>query len=331
MEVPVRALITGATGQDGSYLIPFLLDKGYEVHGIKRRCSNLNTQRIDHLFDNPNLKLHYGDMTDGLSIHRLLGQIQPDEIYNLAAQSHVAVSFEEPEYTANADALGPLRILESVRLLGLKTKIYQASTSEMFGAAPSPQNELTPTIPQSPYGAAKVYAYHMTNIYRTAYKLWACNGILFNHESPTRGETFVTRKVTQALAAIKRGSGRELVLGNLEAKRDWGHASDFIEAMWLMLQRETPKDYVISTGEQHTVREFIEECCRCMDIPLEWRGDAGYSNGDRIIRTDPKYLRPSEVPDLCGDSSLARLELGWKPKVTFKEMVKEMCNNDLRW
>jgi len=311
------ALVTGITGQDGSYLAELLLHKGYEVHGIVRRSSSLNTSRIDHIFDR--LRLHYGDMTDGTSITRILSLVRPDEIYALGAQSHVMVSFENPEYTAQVDAVGTLRLLEAIRILGIHPKVYQASTSEMFGIAPSPQNEETPLLPVSPYGAAKVYAYHITRTYRQGYGMFISNGILFNHESSRRGVTFVTRKITRGLAAIKRGEQKELVLGNLDALRDWGHARDFVEAMWLMLQREKPDDYVIGTGEQHSVREFVEEAGKCL----------GFSNVWDFVRSDSRYMRPAEVPDLCADYLKARRELGWSPRTTFKELVREMCEADM--
>ncbi len=346
-----RALITGVTGQDGAYLAEFLLDKGYEVHGIKRRASSFNTDRIDHLYQDPHeseLKfiLHYGDMTDATNLIRVVQEVQPVEIYNLAAQSHVAVSFETPEYTANADALGPLRLLEAIRLLKLKdeTRFYQASTSELYGLVQeAPQSESTPFYPRSPYAAAKLYAYWITVNYREAYGLFACNGILFNHESPQRGETFVTRKVTRALARIKTGLQKALYLGNLDAKRDWGHARDFIEAQWLILQQDQPDDYVIATGQQHSVRELIERAATALGIQIEWEGTgpdevgrvaantAGSTPevGDVIVRIDPRYFRPTEVQSLLGDSSKARKMLGWKPRVTFAELVDEMVKEDL--
>ena len=325
----MRALITGITGQDGSYLAELLLDKGYEVHGIKRRGSNLNTQRIDHLFNHPNLHLHYGDMTDSSNLNSLVNDICPDEVYNLAAQSHVAVSFEMPEYTANADAVGTLRLLEACKNEG--AKFYQASTSEMFGASPPPQSELTPFYPRSPYGAAKLYAHWITVNYREAYGMYACSGILFNHESPRRGETFVTRKIVQGLINVKNGKQKFLYLGNLDAKRDWGHAKDFVEAMWLMLQQEQPKDYVIATGEQYSVREFVEACAPYFGMNISWRGEGlneiGYDNNSRkiVVRVDAKYFRPAEVESLLGDSSLARKDLGWEPKYSFDDLVKDMC------
>jgi GDPmannose 4,6-dehydratase len=347
------ALITGATGQDGAYLAELLIAKGYDVHGTKRRASSFNTERVDHLYrerDDPRgggLRLHYADMTDSLSLLRLVQHLQPDEIYNLAAQSHVSVSFEKPEYTANADALGPLRMLEAIRTLGLekKTRFYQASTSEMFGKVQeTPQRESTPFYPRSPYGAAKVYAYWIAVNYREAYGMYACNGILFNHESPLRGETFVTRKITRGLARIWHGLEDCLRLGNLEARRDWGHARDFVEAQWLMLQQPEPRDYVIATGQQRSVREFIERAAREIGMELEWRGEGvdevgvvralhGQSPklkvGDVIVRVDPAYHRPAEVETLLGDSSRARAELGWAPKISFDELVVEMMRSDL--
>lgn len=338
-----KALITGVTGQDGSYLAEFLLKKGYQVHGIKRRASLFNTNRIDHLFQELHEKrlrfvLHYGDMTDSMSLLRVIQQVQPDEIYNLAAQSHVAVSFEEPEYTANADALGTLRVLEAVRVLGLskKTKIYQASTSELFGKARAPQDETTPFHPASPYGVAKLYAYWITRVYREAYGLFACNGILFNHESPVRGGTFVTRKITRGLARIKTGLQKRLYLGNLSARRDWGHARDYAEMMWLMLQQKTPDDYVVATGERHTVREFVEAAGRELGFDIAWCGKGHAEKGvDRrtgrvLVEIDPRYFRPNEVDDLLGDAAKARERLGWRPKVTFEELVREMAREDLK-
>jgi GDPmannose 4,6-dehydratase len=349
------ALITGITGQDGAYLAEFLLGKGYVVHGIKRRTSLFNTGRIDHLYQDPheperNLVLHYGDMTDSSSLIRTVQQVQPDEIYNLAAQSHVAVSFEEPEYTADSDALGTLRLLEAVRILGLegKTRFYQASTSELYGKAQeTPQRESTPFYPRSPYGVAKLYAYWITVNYREAYGMYACNGILFNHESPVRGETFVTRKITRALARIHLGLQDCLYLGNLDAKRDWGHARDYVEAQWLMLQQKQPEDFVIASGEQHSVREFVEAAARELGIELEWRGkgrkevgvvagtardDGGAKlrRGQAIVRVDPRYFRPAEVDSLLGDARKARKKLGWKPKVSFRALVAEMMREDVR-
>ncbi len=337
------ALITGITGQDGAYLAEFLLKKGYVVHGIKRRTSLFNTQRIDHLYQDPHdsdrrLVLHYGDMTDSSSLVRIIQQTQPDEIYNLAAQSHVAVSFEEPEYTADSDGVGTLRVLEAIRILGLdkKTRFYQASSSEMYGQVrETPQRETTPFYPRSPYGVAKLYAYWITVNYREAYGLYACNGILFNHESPIRGETFVTRKITRGLARIKVGLQSCLYLGNLEARRDWGHARDFVEAQWLMLQQPTPEDYVIATGEQHSVREFAEATAAELGLRIRWQGKAadekGFdAEGRCIVAIDPRYYRPSEVDTLLGDSSKARARLGWQPRVRFAELVAEMAQADLR-
>ena len=337
-----KALVTGITGQDGSYLAEFLLDKGYEVHGIKRRSSLINTDRIDHLYQDPHeqdLKfiLHHGDLTDATSLIRIISDVQPDEIYNLAAQSHVAVSFEEPEYTANSDALGVLRILEAIRILKLekKTKYYQASTSELYGAAQeTPQTEKTPFYPRSPYGVAKLYAYWITVNYREAYGIYACNGILFNHESPVRGETFVTRKITRALTRIKLGTQKNLYLGNLDAKRDWGHAKDFVEAQWLMLQQQQPEDFVIATGKQHSVRDFINEAAKNLDMNIEWTGknleEIGSYNGKDIIKIDPKYFRATEVEALLGDASKAKKKLNWFPKISFNQLVKEMVNEDLK-
>jgi GDPmannose 4,6-dehydratase len=337
-----KALITGITGQDGSYLAEFLLHKGYEVHGIKRRTSLINTDRIDHLYQDPHdqdLKfiLHHGDLTDATSLIRIIQEVQPGEIYNLAAQSHVAVSFEEPEYTANSDALGALRILEAIRILKLekKTKYYQASTSELYGIAQeTPQTEKTPFYPRSPYGVAKLYAYWITVNYREAYGIYACNGILFNHESPVRGETFVTRKITRALARIKLGIQKNLYLGNLDAKRDWGHAKDFVEAQWLMLQQQQPEDFVIATGTQHSVRDFINEAAKNLDMNIEWSGknleETGSYDGKDIIKVDPRYFRPTEVETLLGDASKAKDKLNWYPKISFNQLVKEMVNEDLK-
>jgi len=336
------ALITGITGQDGSYLAEFLLNKNYEVHGIKRRTSLINTDRIDHLYQDPhekNLKfiLHHGDLTDSTSLIRIIQEVQPDEIYNLAAQSHVAVSFEQPEYTANSDALGALRILEAIRILKLekKTKYYQASTSELYGAAmESPQTEKTPFYPRSPYGVAKLYAYWITINYREAYGIYACNGILFNHESPVRGETFVTRKITRALTQIKLGIKKNLYLGNLNALRDWGHAKDFVEAQWLMLQQQKPEDFIIATGKQHSVRDFINLASKNLDMKIEWRGknldEIGSYDGKDIIKIDPKYFRPTEVETLLGDASKAKQKLNWIPKISFEQLVKEMIDEDLK-
>ena len=337
-----KALITGVTGQDGSYLAEFLLNKGYEVHGIKRRTSLINTSRIDHLFKDPhesNLKfiLHHGDLTDATSLIRIIQEVQPDEIYNLAAQSHVKVSFEEPEYTANSDALGALRILEAIRILKLekKTKYYQASTSELYGSVKeSPQNEKTPFYPRSPYGVAKLYAYWITVNYREAYGIYACNGILFNHESPVRGETFVTRKITRALARIKLGLQKTLYLGNLNAMRDWGHAKDYVEVQWLMLQQEKPSDYVIATGKQYSVRDFINLAAKNLDMKIEWKGknenEIGICENKEIIKIDTNYYRPTEVESLLGDATKAKKELGWEPKISFEELVKEMVEKDLK-
>ncbi len=336
------ALITGITGQDGAYLAEFLLKKGYVVHGLKRRSSLFNTARIDHLYEDPHVQdrkliLHYGDMTDSLSVLRVLEEARPDEIYNLAAQSHVAVSFEEPEYTANTDALGTLRVLEAIRILNLqkKTRFYQASTSELFGLVrETPQKETTPFHPRSPYGVAKLYAYWITVNYREAYGIYGCNGILFNHESPLRGETFVTRKITRSLARIKLGLLDCLYLGNLGAKRDWGHARDYVEAQWLMLQQPEPEDLVIATGEQHSVREFVEAAAAELEMKISWRGkgaeEKGYDDkGRAIVAVDPRYLRPAEVDTLLGDAAKARAKLGWSPKVRFKELVAEMAREDL--
>jgi len=337
------ALITGITGQDGAYLAEFLLKKGYEVHGIKRRTSLINTDRIDHLYEDPHVDdrhfiLHYGDMTDSLSLLHVIQKVQPDEIYNLAAQSHVQVSFEEPEYTANADALGALRVLEAIRILNLgeKTRFYQASTSELYGLAQeTPQKETTPFHPRSPYGVAKLYAYWITVNYREAYGLYACNGILFNHESPIRGETFVTRKITRALARIKLGLQECLYLGNLSALRDWGHARDYVEMQWLMLQQPAPEDYVIATGVQYSVRDFVNAAARELGMQLLWKGTgveehALNAQGRRVVAVDPRYFRPSEVQTLLGDASKARRQLGWSPKVGFAELVAEMVREDLK-
>ncbi len=342
------ALITGITGQDGAYLGELLLDKGYEVHGIKRRTSLFNTDRIDHLYQDPHVYqdpheseqrfiLHYGDLTDATNLIRVIQDVQPDEIYNLGAQSHVAVSFETPEYTANSDALGALRILEAIRILGLeeRTRFYQASTSELYGLVQEPlQQETTPFYPRSPYAAAKLYAYWIAVNYREGYGMFTCNGILFNHESPIRGETFVTRKITRALARIKLGLQDRLYLGNLDARRDWGHAQDYVEAMWLMLQQEKPDDYVISTGEQYSVREFVEAAAQELDIRITWKGkgknEKGYDrNGNCIIAVDPRYFRPTEVDVLLGDSTKARQKLGWVPKIGFSSLVAEMAHSDL--
>jgi GDPmannose 4,6-dehydratase len=338
-----KALITGITGQDGAYLAELLLEKGYEVHGIKRRSSLFNTDRIDHLYQDPHDKspkffLHHGDLTDSSSLLRIIQETKPDEIYNLAAQSHVAVSFEEPEYTANSDALGALRILEAIRILKLenKTKYYQASTSELFGKVQeTPQNEQTPFHPRSPYAVAKLYAYWITINYREAYGIYACNGILFNHESPIRGETFVTRKITRALVRIKLHLQDCLYLGNIDAKRDWGHAKDYVEMQWLMLQQDKPEDFTISTGEQHSVREFIEVSAREVDIKIKWKGQGVDEVGidsetnNIIIRIDKRYFRPTEVETLLGDSTKAKNKLNWYPKISFQELVREMMSKDM--
>ena len=339
-----KALITGITGQDGSYLAELLLSKGYEVHGIKRRTSLFNTQRIDHLFDNPEIGnksffLHHADMNDSSSLTRVIHEVMPDEIYNLAAQSHVAVSFEEPEYTANSDAIGTLRILEALRILNLKkTRFYQASTSELFGLVQEiPQRETTPFYPRSPYAVAKMYAFWITVNYRESYDFFACNGILFNHESPRRGETFVTRKITRGLSRLAVGDSDPVKLGNLNAKRDWGHAKDYVEAMWLMLQQETPKDLVIATGVQYSVREFVEFACIELGFKLEWEGEGIFEKGidaltgKILIVIDEKYFRPAEVESLLGDSTQAQRNLGWKPKISFNELVQDMCKSDLEW
>jgi len=347
------ALITGITGQDGAYLAEFLLKKGYEVHGIKRRASLINTARIDHLYSDPHVEnakliLHYGDMTDSSSLQRTIQRTQPDEIYNLAAQSHVAVSFEEPEYTAESDAVGTLRVLEAMRNLGLeeKCRFYQASTSELFGKVlETPQTETTPFYPRSPYGVAKLYAYWITVNYRESYGMFACNGILFNHESPLRGETFVTRKITRGLARIGWGLDECIYLGNLDARRDWGHARDYVEAQWLMLQHEEPVDFVIASGKQYSVRDFVNAAAESMGLQLEWsgsgpdehavvawseNGELAFRSGDVVVQVDPRYYRPSEVETLLGDASLAREKLGWIPKTSFSELVREMVVNDLR-
>ena len=337
------ALITGITGQDGSYLAESLLNKGYIVHGIKRRSSSFNTARIDHLYRDPHDKdvrlfLHHGDLADSSCLTRIIGQVQPDEIYNLAAQSHVAVSFEEPEYTANSDALGALRLLEAIRILGLekKTKFYQASTSELYGQVKeTPQSETTPFYPRSPYAVAKLYAYWITINYREAYGIFACNGILFNHESPVRGENFVTRKISRALSRIKLGLQESLYLGNLDAKRDWGHAKDFVEAQWMMLQQDNPEDFVIATGIQYSVRDFINAAAKELDMNIRWDGsglnEKGFDDsGKCIISVDPRYFRPTEVETLLGDPAKARTKLGWTPKITFEELVQEMVSEDLK-
>ena len=341
---PKVALITGITGQDGAHLARLLLDKGYVVHGVKRRSSSFNTARVDDLYVDPNESrtrffMHYGDMTDATNLIRLIHEHQPDEIYNLAAQSHVQVSFETPEYTANADGLGPLRLLEAIRILGIKDKVrfYQASTSELYGKAQEiPQRETTPFYPRSPYGAAKLYAYWITVNYREAYGIHASNGILFNHEGPMRGETFVTRKITRAVAAIERGYQERLYLGNLNARRDWGHARDFVEGMWLMVQQDIPDDYVLATGEMHSVREFVEHAFAHVGRPIAWRGkgleEVGYEpkTGRELVKVDPRYFRPTEVEQLLGDASKARAKLGWTPKTKFRELVAEMVASDLR-
>ena len=337
-----KALITGITGQDGSYLADFLLEKNYEVHGIKRRTSLFNTDRIDHLYQDPhvnkrNFILHHGDLTDSSSLIKIIQQVQPNEIYNLAAQSHVAVSFEIPEYTANSDALGTLRILEAIRILKLekKTKFYQASTSELFGKVVEiPQNEKTPFYPRSPYAVAKLYAYWIAVNYREAYNIYACNGILFNHESPVRGETFVTRKITRALTRIKLGLQKTLYLGNIDAMRDWGHAKDYVEVQWLMLQQKTPEDFVISTGQQYSVRDFVNTAAKELDLNIIWSGigikERGVVDGKDIIKIDKNYFRPTEVETLLGDASKAKKKLGWKPKINFKTLVAEMVREDLK-
>lgn len=338
-----KALITGITGQDGAYLAEFLLEKGYEVHGIKRRASLFNTDRIDHLYKDLHEKdvrffLHYGDLTDSTNLIRIIQQVQPEEIYNLAAQSHVQVSFDTPEYTANADGLGTLRILEAIRILGLekKTRFYQASTSELYGLVQeTPQRETTPFYPRSPYAAAKLYGYWITVNYREAYGMYACNGILFNHESPKRGETFVTRKITRAVARVKLGLQDKIYLGNLSAKRDWGYAKDYVEAMWLMLQQDAPDDFVIATGNTHEVREFVELAFREVGIDIDWQGEGVFEKGvDRVtgrtlVEVDPRYFRPTEVELLLGDASKAKAKLGWKPKTTLAELISLMIQEDL--
>jgi len=341
---PKVALITGITGQDGAYLAEFLLGKGYIVHGVKRRASLFNTDRIDHLYqdphvDNKNFILHYGDLTDSTNLIRIIQQTQPDEIYNLAAMSHVAVSFETPEYTANADGIGTLRILEAIRILGLekKTKFYQASTSELYGLVQeTPQKETTPFYPRSPYAVAKMYAYWITVNYREAYGIYACNGILFNHESPIRGETFVTRKITRALARIKLNLQDCLYLGNMDSLRDWGHAKDYVEMQWLMLQQQTPEDFVIATGVQYSVRDFVNTAAKELNITIRWEGtgvdEKGYdtATGKCIVQVDPRYFRPTEVETLLGDPTKAKQKLGWTPKITFHELVAEMVREDLK-
>jgi GDPmannose 4,6-dehydratase len=344
MNTPRRALITGVTGQDGAYLAELLLEKGYEVHGVKRRASSFNTERVDHLYEDPHqpdrrFVLHYGDLTDATNLIRIVQAVQPDEVYNLGAQSHVAVSFETAEYTANADALGTLRLLEAIRMLGLvgHTRFYQAATSEMFGkVAETPQRETTPFHPRSPYGAAKVYAFWITVNYREAYGMYACNGILFNHESPLRGETFVSRKITRGLARVSVGLEECLYLGNLEARRDWGHARDYVRAQWLMLQQDHPEDFVIATGEQRSVRDFVEAAAERLGMQLRWHGtdtdEHGVDSrtGRTVVRVDPRYLRPAEVDTLLGDASKARARLAWSPSISFVELVDEMVENDLK-
>ena len=341
--MPKTALISGITGQDGAYLAELLLEKGYRVHGIKRRASLLNTDRIDHLYQDPHesnvrLSLHYGDLTDATNLIRIIQQVKPDEIYNLAAQSHVAVSFETPEYTANADAVGTLRMLEAIRILGLgeRTRFYQASTSEMFGKVQeTPQRETTPFYPRSPYGVAKLYAHWICVNYREAYGLFACNGILFNHESPLRGETFVSRKITRALTRIHVGLQDTLHLGNLNSKRDWGHARDYVRAQWLMLQQPQPDDYVVASGEQHSVRDFVTRAGSALGMDIEWRGGGAHetgierSSGRTLVRVDPRYFRPAEVESLLGDAGKARSRLGWRPEVSFDALVREMVDSDL--
>ena len=339
-----RALITGITGQDGAYLAEFLLGKGYEVHGVKRRASSFNTARVDHLYKDQHEKdvrffMHYGDLTDATNLIRIIQEIQPEEIYNLAAQSHVMVSFETPEYTANADALGALRILEAIRILKLekKTRFYQASTSELFGKVREvPQNENTPFYPRSPYGVAKLYSYWITINYREAYGMYACNGILFNHESPIRGETFVTRKITRAMARIKLDLQECLYIGNLDAKRDWGHAADYVEMQWLMLQQKEPDDFVIATGKQHSVKEVIETAGKQLGISIRWEGNGvkekgvNEENNKIIVAVDPGYFRPTEVDNLLGDASKAREKLGWEPRISFKQLISEMVTEDMK-
>jgi len=343
IELTKTALITGITGQDGAYLTEFLLAKGYSVHGIKRRASSFNTDRIDHLYQDPHeknvrLRLHYGDLTDSTNLIRIIQEVQPDEIYNLAAQSHVAVSFETPEYTANSDAVGTLRVLEAIRILRLekKSRFYQASTSEMYGKIQeNPQRETTPFYPRSPYGAAKVYAHWITVNYREAYGLFACSGILFNHESPMRGETFVSRKITRGLSRIRVGLQDTLHLGNLDSRRDWGHARDYVRAQWLMLQQETADDFVIATGKQHSVRDFVVTAGSLLDLNIEWRGDGvdevgiDANTGRTLVRVDPRYFRPTEVDTLLGDASKAREKLGWTAEITFRQLVAEMVESDL--
>jgi len=341
--MPKTALITGVTGQDGAYLAEFLLEKGYEVHGVKRRASSFNTDRIDHLYQDPHdvgarFFLHYGDLTDSTNLIRIIQEVRPQEIYNLAAQSHVGVSFETPEYTANADAVGCLRILEAIRILGMEntTRFYQASTSELYGLVQeTPQTETTPFYPRSPYAVAKLYAYWITVNYREAYGLYACNGIMFNHESPIRGETFVTRKITRGLARIKARLQDCVYLGNLDARRDWGHARDYVEAHWLMLQQEQPEDFVIASGEQHTVREFVELAGAKLGMTIRWQGTGSNEygcdqDGNVVVRIDNRYFRPTEVDALLGDATKAREKLGWKPMISFEKLVTEMIESDLR-
>lgn len=339
-----KAFITGVTGQDGAYLAEFLLGKGYQVHGLKRRASSFNTDRVDHLYQDPHekdvrFKLHYGDLTDSTNLIRIIQEIQPDEIYNLAAQSHVAVSFETPEYTANSDALGTLRLLEAIRILGLeeKTKFYQASTSELFGKVQeTPQTEKTPFYPRSPYACAKLYSYWICVNYREAYNMYTCNGILFNHESPVRGETFVTRKITRALARIRLGLQEDMYLGNLSAKRDWGHAKDYVKMQWLMLQQETPEDFVIATGVQHSVRDFVEIAAAQLDMQIAWKGEGlqevgiDKNSGQTLVRVDSRYFRPTEVETLLGNPAKAKEKLGWVPEITFEQLVQEMVVADLK-
>lgn len=339
-----KALITGVTGQDGAYLAEFLLKKGYEVHGIKRRTSLINTDRVDHLYEDPHVHnrhfiLHYGDLTDSTNLIRIIQAVEPDEVYNLGAQSHVSVSFETPEYTADTDALGTLRLLEAIRILGMEKHIrfYQASSSEMYGqAAETPQHERTPFYPRSPYAVAKLYGYWITVNYREAYGMYACNGIAFNHESPCRGETFVTRKITRGLARIKLGLEECLYLGNLNARRDWGHARDYVEVPWLMLQQREAEDFVIATGEQHSVRDFVEATGRVFDLDIRWEGDGAEESGidsatgKQVIAVDPRYFRPTEVDCLLGDASKAREKLGWRPRTSFEELVREMAEEDFR-
>jgi len=341
MKTYKTALITGITGQDGSYLAEFLLEKGYVVHGIKRRASSFNTQRVDHIYQDPhienaNFKLHYGDLTDSSNLIRIIQETQPDEIYNLGAQSHVAVSFESPEYTADVDALGSLRILEAIRILKMekKTRFYQASTSELYGLVQeTPQKETTPFYPRSPYAVAKMYAYWITVNYREAYGIYACNGILFNHESPRRGETFVTRKITRGLANISQGLEECLFMGNIDALRDWGHAKDYVRMQWLMLQQDTPEDFVIATGVQYSVRQFIEKTATELGITIRWEGEGvtevGYWEQRPIVRIDPRYFRPTEVETLLGDPTKAKEKLGWVPEITLDQMVREMAASDL--